>query len=79
MPGRIGVGSQVSEDAEPVLDPRCTARHEADGGRQQGQGRAGQARHEHLVHIYGHEDVWDQLPETQFSEEDPLDLCSQRS
>ena len=42
MPGRTGVGSQASEAAEPVLNPRCTATHEADGGRQQGQGRAGQ-------------------------------------
>ena len=42
MPGTIGVGSQVSEATEPMLEPRCTATHEADGGRQQGQGRAGQ-------------------------------------
>lgn len=44
MPGRIGVGSQASEDAEPVLDrivQPSTRQVEAGSRDRAGQGRAG--------------------------------------
>lgn len=58
------------------LDSCCTAKNEAVGGRQWGQGRAGPDMRNICVSMAPRMFL-DQFPENQFSEEQLLGLCPQ--